>query len=1469
MPHRARTPPLGPQWGSPEHHYSPIASADRDTPATSMMVTPSRTDILLREQLTETKRREAAMAQELAMLKEQLQRGPILQQQPQPPSQQQQQQQQQQQAHSVGLETIDPNPKELGEPQPQPEPEPEPERELLVPEPQSKLKTLAAVEHQEQDENLPSWKRQFARREQAEQEVRRQLDACDLGLRQAVNTEEYLEAQRLTDEMKRLRALDFSDEANVAKVIGDEGSAHLVGGSARRCLRRLWSGPPRAEKLEANAARIQQLEDECVGVREEMLELGSAKRYKQAASLKREIMTKKDEIERLRAESHRLEMAVKDDARNRSEAMITVGDRVTPAENEQARSVLAAFNGGGTAADTQQQQLKNYHACFSAALKKLPIHVRGAGRSSLGRSYGEDPFEELISKHNGYKTNASSSSSSSSMSSSSSSGGSNGQQSEELERRSKWGRVRALKTTVVDGTDTLIGFSGDNAEADAIAFVHELNHLQLSGALGGMTCSWAPATDSDCLHKKDFVELMHVIDPTLFQQSAAASVISTEDALEELLRQVDRDGSGDVSWKEFSAAIKSFSSSSAGNLEAGVARLFQTAAAAAATQFAGVEAGGAAAAAAEPIAITEWEWDTHALIEVMNCAVPGTLQGVSSITACRSEHTGLLTQRIGESEGRHMMGTAKEILQLIARRNNGAGVVPQQEDTAAASSLNEQELTLILSELDDENGEDACELLEARDREGFGGTGTGVGTVQHWRTLRRRAEMAGAMHRLHMQARFGLSAKVEHVSTPQMRARQLSNELAWSVHHDDALFMAWSATQLALLMFIAVVTPLRVAFGVCAPWGSALFTSDLVTDSFFLVDIVLHFFVVEEDRNGIVDYTHSAIALRYLKSWFVLDLVSSIPVSFIILWAGSSGGFGLGGDHRFYLRVLRFIRLFKLVKLMHVKQKLTKLTVYIDDERLRRIILLLQSVLNVGKYVCMLFYMLHVMACCWYAAGCTTEYTEEDGLLEGWVIQSGWYSIPPPTLLQPDEASAVSVSDAEQALEVCQDGALMPAAPTCARDCFALDLTSAADQSFCDAVPNDGTPTLCERAGRCSTSPFAAVSCDESVSEWHPARCQYIVDPDAPDGDGAAAATDCDDKPTLRRRYMQAFLTSLDGSSYSYATVASERICTIVSLLAYQVFFGYLTATIASGILEGNRGRQRYVDKIQSVRDFCQTAGIRGHVRSLVLDHFRDRFPEETILDSSEIVPDLPPWLRHEVARELHGVWMRKIPIFMELNVNDLMTVFHHMKSMVVHQGHHIVRQGLPCNACFFVEEGVCQILKGKTFLGFIKAGSFFSENALHYNEETTRAIEDSSGTSSTSEKDRTGGTETPQEMFNVVADTEARLLYLDTFSTKGQAQGDLIPHSTRVALRELLETTRRQIDHDAGGDAQAGAVGHAVGHGHADGSSHVADGDHHGGAITAQAQAEDRLAGEVEGIKGQLEEMKGMVAILVERSLH
>ena len=65
---------------------------------------------------------------------------------------------------------------------------------------------------------------------------------------------------------------------------------------------------------------------------------------------------------------------------------------------------------------------------------------------------------------------------------------------------------------------------------------------------------------------------------------------------------------------------------------------------------------------------------------------------------------------------------------------------------------------------------------------------------------------------------------------------------------------------------------------------------------------------------------------------------------------------------------------------------------------------------------------------------------------------------------------------------------------------------------------------------------------------------------------------------------------------------------------------------------------------------------------------------------------------------------MRKIPIFSELNHNDLLTVFEHLKTTVIPPGFTIVQQGTPCTAVFFVEEGVCLMIKGSSnFVGFIK----------------------------------------------------------------------------------------------------------------------------------------------------------------------
>ena len=59
---------------------------------------------------------------------------------------------------------------------------------------------------------------------------------------------------------------------------------------------------------------------------------------------------------------------------------------------------------------------------------------------------------------------------------------------------------------------------------------------------------------------------------------------------------------------------------------------------------------------------------------------------------------------------------------------------------------------------------------------------------------------------------------------------------------------------------------------------------DLSADICFIIDILINFIAIEEDVNGEFITSMKEIAFRYMKSWFFVDLISSIPVSWIVLY---------------------------------------------------------------------------------------------------------------------------------------------------------------------------------------------------------------------------------------------------------------------------------------------------------------------------------------------------------------------------------------------------------------------------------------------------------------------------------------------------------------------------------------------------------------------------------------------------------
>ena len=98
---------------------------------------------------------------------------------------------------------------------------------------------------------------------------------------------------------------------------------------------------------------------------------------------------------------------------------------------------------------------------------------------------------------------------------------------------------------------------------------------------------------------------------------------------------------------------------------------------------------------------------------------------------------------------------------------------------------------------------------------------------------------------------------------------------------DSGYRAIWDFTLMVILTYQAVMIPVRVAYDL----EQSDFTckSEVVIDVLFILDIALNFntgFYREDIRVK----QRSEICADYLRVWFWIDLVSSIPYTWIFAW---------------------------------------------------------------------------------------------------------------------------------------------------------------------------------------------------------------------------------------------------------------------------------------------------------------------------------------------------------------------------------------------------------------------------------------------------------------------------------------------------------------------------------------------------------------------------------------------------------
>ena len=95
--------------------------------------------------------------------------------------------------------------------------------------------------------------------------------------------------------------------------------------------------------------------------------------------------------------------------------------------------------------------------------------------------------------------------------------------------------------------------------------------------------------------------------------------------------------------------------------------------------------------------------------------------------------------------------------------------------------------------------------------------------------------------------------------------------------HYSAFKATWDWIILFLTFYTAVMVPYNAAFKNKTMDDVPLLVLDSIVDVIFFIDIILNFHTTFVGSGGEVVSDPKIIRMNYLKSWFVIDLLSCLP----------------------------------------------------------------------------------------------------------------------------------------------------------------------------------------------------------------------------------------------------------------------------------------------------------------------------------------------------------------------------------------------------------------------------------------------------------------------------------------------------------------------------------------------------------------------------------------------------------------
>uniref|UniRef100_A0A1I8FXG6 Cyclic nucleotide-binding domain-containing protein n=1 Tax=Macrostomum lignano TaxID=282301 RepID=A0A1I8FXG6_9PLAT len=499
----------------------------------------------------------------------------------------------------------------------------------------------------------------------------------------------------------------------------------------------------------------------------------------------------------------------------------------------------------------------------------------------------------------------------------------------------------------------------------------------------------------------------------------------------------------------------------------------------------------------------------------------------------------------------------------------------------------------------------------------------------------------------------------------KIKQRRVLDRLQWKCITASSfvtLSFYWDLLMLILLITNLVVLPVAISFfndDLSAHW----IIFNCLSDTIFLSDIAVNFRtgVITNDFADEIILDPKLIAQHYVKSWFFLDLVSSIPMDYIFLALNQRGNVSQLVHAGRALRILRLAKLLSLLRLL----RLSRLVRYVSQW---------EECLGIVKLILIMLLLGHWNACLQFLVPFLNDFPDDS-----WVTKEGLKLL----------------NIANKFIGIFNLVLLMLLLAhwnACLQFLIPL-LQDFPDQSWV-AVCN-----LKFLVPSIQDFPKDSWVRKLNIQDAHWFR-QY----------------------TWALFKAMSHMLSI-GYGQHPPTSISEAWITIVSMMTgsscYALFVGHAAALIQSF----DTSKRMYREKFKQVEEYMAYRKLPRALRQRIANYYEHRY-QGKMFNENDILSELSECLREQIINYNCRALVAAVPFFTYADQDFVSEVVTRLKYEVFQPGDLIIKEGTIGTKMYFIQEGIVDIItKDGEVATSLSDGSYFGEICLLTNARRVASV--------------------------------------------------------------------------------------------------------------------------------------------------